>query len=54
VLPGPVVASLPIQQKFTAIWRKLAATSNFSEIPHVLVISYRFTDFVRFTVIWQH
>jgi hypothetical protein len=34
VLPGPEAASPPaIQQKYTAIWRKLTAISNFSKIP---------------------
>jgi hypothetical protein len=33
VLPGPEVASPPIQQISTAIWRKLTAISNFSKIP---------------------
>jgi hypothetical protein len=33
VLPGPESSSPPIQQIFTAIWRKLNAISNFSKIP---------------------
>jgi hypothetical protein len=32
MLPDPEAASPPIQPKFTAIWRKLAAISNFSKI----------------------
>jgi hypothetical protein len=33
VLPGLEAASPPIEQKSTAIWRKLTAISNFSKIP---------------------
>jgi hypothetical protein len=33
VLPGLEAAFPPIEQKSTAIWRKLTAISNFSEIP---------------------
>jgi hypothetical protein len=33
VLPGLEGAFPPIEQKSTAIWRKLTAISNFSEIP---------------------
>jgi hypothetical protein len=33
VLPGVEAAFPPIQQKYTAIWRKLTAISNFSKIP---------------------
>jgi hypothetical protein len=35
VLPGPETVIPPIEQKFTAIWLKQTATSNFSEIPVV-------------------
>jgi hypothetical protein len=31
--PGLQAASLPIEEKFTAVWRKHTAISNFSKIP---------------------
>jgi hypothetical protein len=42
VLPGLEAAFLPIEhtQKPTAIWRKLAAISNFSKIPTTLLFCY--------------
>jgi hypothetical protein len=42
VLPGPEQAGPPFQQKYTAIWQKHTAISNFLQIP--LLFRY-FTSF---------
>jgi hypothetical protein len=46
VFSGPEAASPPIQQKFTTIWRKLAAISNISKIP--LLFSYFWSFHIDF------
>jgi hypothetical protein len=45
VLPGPEEASPLFEPKFTAIWRKYTASSNFVNIPHLSRYFWAFNIF---------